>query len=251
MICNLGDPMKKTEFVANFVRYLTKDLYQVLRGGSCYTRFLMREHSRHETPTEGGVFFRSKSTQFQKIHRVCRVVTQFTSLHNSTEFWHPAQIRTPYTNDTDTLHAIWHPTQMTQFFVHPTLHKWHTCTQFGHPAQIRTPYTNDTDTLHAIAHPTQMTHFFWPPIKMTDFFLHPTQMTHIYTMLTSCTNSDTLHKGLMATRIIHRLRRVVTKLTILTPYTNSDTLRKWLMATRKIHRLGREHRVVRLFGRKR
>jgi len=35
----------------------SKDLYQVLRGGSSYTRFLMREHSQSETPPGGGVCF--------------------------------------------------------------------------------------------------------------------------------------------------------------------------------------------------
>ena len=35
----------------------SKDLYQVLRGGSSYTRFLMREHSKLETPPGGGVSF--------------------------------------------------------------------------------------------------------------------------------------------------------------------------------------------------
>jgi len=35
----------------------SKDLYQVLRGGSSYTRFLMREHSKKESPPGGGVSF--------------------------------------------------------------------------------------------------------------------------------------------------------------------------------------------------
>ena len=32
----------------------SKDLYQVLRGGSSYTQFLMREHGKQETPPGGG-----------------------------------------------------------------------------------------------------------------------------------------------------------------------------------------------------
>jgi len=36
----------------------SKDLYQVLRGGSSYTR-LMRENSKYETPPGGGGLFRS------------------------------------------------------------------------------------------------------------------------------------------------------------------------------------------------
>mmetsp|Transcript_13942 Transcript_13942/g.11576 ORF Transcript_13942/g.11576 Transcript_13942/m.11576 type:complete len:112 (+) Transcript_13942:55-390(+) len=35
----------------------SKDLYQVLREGSSYTRFLMRELSTQETPPEGRVSF--------------------------------------------------------------------------------------------------------------------------------------------------------------------------------------------------
>ena len=34
-----------------------KDLCQVFRGGSSYTRFLIREHSKQETPPGGGVSF--------------------------------------------------------------------------------------------------------------------------------------------------------------------------------------------------
>jgi len=34
-----------------------KNLYQVLRGGSSYTRFLMREYSKQETPPGGGFSF--------------------------------------------------------------------------------------------------------------------------------------------------------------------------------------------------
>ena len=37
----------------------SKNLVQILRGGSSYTRFLMREHSKSETPPGGGGFFRS------------------------------------------------------------------------------------------------------------------------------------------------------------------------------------------------
>ena len=37
----------------------SKDLYQDPRGGSSYSRFLMREHSKQETPPGGGGFFRS------------------------------------------------------------------------------------------------------------------------------------------------------------------------------------------------
>jgi len=40
-----------------------KDLYQVLRGGSSYSRFLMREHNTQENPPGGGGFFRSKCQQ--------------------------------------------------------------------------------------------------------------------------------------------------------------------------------------------
>ena len=32
----------------------SKNLVQILRGGSSYTRFLMREHSKYETPPGGG-----------------------------------------------------------------------------------------------------------------------------------------------------------------------------------------------------
>ena len=35
----------------------SKDLYQVLRGESSYTPFLMRELSKHETPPGGGGSF--------------------------------------------------------------------------------------------------------------------------------------------------------------------------------------------------
>ena len=35
----------------------SKDLYQGLRGGSSYTRFLMREHNKQEPPPGGGVSF--------------------------------------------------------------------------------------------------------------------------------------------------------------------------------------------------
>jgi len=35
----------------------SKNLYQVLRGGSSYSRFLMREHRKQETPPGGGVSF--------------------------------------------------------------------------------------------------------------------------------------------------------------------------------------------------
>jgi len=35
----------------------SKNLVQILRGGSSYTRFLMREHSTQETPPGGGVSF--------------------------------------------------------------------------------------------------------------------------------------------------------------------------------------------------
>jgi len=37
----------------------SKDLYHVLGGGSSYTRFLIREHNKSETPPGGGGFFRS------------------------------------------------------------------------------------------------------------------------------------------------------------------------------------------------
>jgi len=35
----------------------SKNLYQVLRGGSSYSRFLMREHSKYKTPPGGGGSF--------------------------------------------------------------------------------------------------------------------------------------------------------------------------------------------------
>ena len=35
----------------------SKDLYQMLRGGSSYTRLLMREHSKYKNPPRGGVSF--------------------------------------------------------------------------------------------------------------------------------------------------------------------------------------------------
>jgi len=35
----------------------SKNLVQILRGGSSYTRLLMREHSKKETPPGGGVSF--------------------------------------------------------------------------------------------------------------------------------------------------------------------------------------------------
>ena len=35
----------------------SKNLVQILRGGSSYTRFLMREHSKQETPPGGGISF--------------------------------------------------------------------------------------------------------------------------------------------------------------------------------------------------
>jgi len=40
----------------------SKDLYQVLRRGSSYTWFLMREHSKLGTPSRRGGFFRSIRT---------------------------------------------------------------------------------------------------------------------------------------------------------------------------------------------
>ena len=38
----------------------SKDLYQVLLGGSSYTRFLMRENSKHREPSQGGEFLSIK-----------------------------------------------------------------------------------------------------------------------------------------------------------------------------------------------
>ena len=46
----------------------SKDLFQVLRGGSSYTRLLMREHSKYKTPPGGGGSFD------QSVCEVCRYV---------------------------------------------------------------------------------------------------------------------------------------------------------------------------------
>ena len=59
----------------------SKDLYQVLRGGSSHTRFLIREHSKQETPPGEGVSFDQCTGQNSQVgcSRICiyiRINTQ-------------------------------------------------------------------------------------------------------------------------------------------------------------------------------
>jgi len=52
----------------------SKDLYQVLRGGSSSTRFFMREHSKEETPPGGGISFDQYAHENDVHECACREV---------------------------------------------------------------------------------------------------------------------------------------------------------------------------------
>jgi len=65
----------------------SKDLYQVLRGGSSYSRFVMREHSKYETPPGGGFLsINMQKRQRRQVFLCAEFQDRLVCIASSTEF---------------------------------------------------------------------------------------------------------------------------------------------------------------------
>ena len=77
----------------------SKDLYQVLRGGSSYTRLLIREHSKHKTPPGGGGSFDQRECAYWQ-HSSIHINIHISIRINIHTLWINIHIINVYTDNT-------------------------------------------------------------------------------------------------------------------------------------------------------